>query len=64
MKTATRRRPTTTTTITDCVHYWQIEPPSGETSEAVCIHCGAERTFENGYDWREWNEKGTATTGL
>ena len=31
----------------DCAHWWQIESPNGETSEGVCKHCGASRSFSN-----------------
>ena len=32
---------------TDCAHWWQIESPNGETSQGVCKHCGAARSFLN-----------------
>ncbi len=31
----------------DCAHWWQIETPNGETSDGVCKHCGAARSFSN-----------------
>jgi len=30
-----------------CAHYWQIEPPAGACSHAICRKCGAERDFRN-----------------
>ncbi len=39
-----------------CVHYWVIEPPSGETSRGVCKHCGMERIFHNSVNTK--TEKG------
>lgn len=35
-----------------CRHHWRIEPPQGETSDAVCGICGDTRTFVNG----EWGK--------
>lgn len=30
-----------------CAHYWMIETPNGEMSEASCKYCGAKRSFAN-----------------
>lgn len=30
-----------------CAHHWQIDPPAGSSSHAVCRKCGAERDFRN-----------------
>ena len=30
-----------------CTHHWDLEPPSGPTSEGVCRDCGSVRTFRN-----------------
>jgi hypothetical protein len=30
-----------------CVHYWELEPPCGPESAAVCRKCGEARSFPN-----------------
>jgi hypothetical protein len=30
-----------------CPHHWRIGTPSGETSSAICLICGASRRFNN-----------------
>jgi hypothetical protein len=30
-----------------CPHHWRIGTPSGETSSAICLMCGASRRFKN-----------------
>lgn len=30
-----------------CPHHWRIGTPSGETSSAICLICGASRQFNN-----------------
>jgi len=31
----------------ECVHFWEVEPPSGTDSLGVCRLCGEERRFPN-----------------
>jgi len=31
----------------ECAHHWMIETPNGETSQARCKRCGANRDFLN-----------------
>jgi len=33
--------------MTDCIHHYRIETPSGESSKAVCLRCGFGREFQN-----------------
>lgn len=30
-----------------CAHHWRIDAPQGAESRALCLKCGAERTFSN-----------------
>ena len=39
-------------TVSPCTHHWLIDPPSGETSQAVCKLCGARREFDHSSDAR------------
>ena len=33
--------------VKEHTHYWLYEEPNGETSTAVCVHCGATRVSPN-----------------
>ncbi len=35
------------TVTTICIHHWRLEPqePMRDKYEAVCLYCGAERTY-------------------
>ena len=33
--------------MSKCVHFYEIETPSGPTSEGVCTKCGDRRSFIN-----------------
>jgi DNA-binding MarR family transcriptional regulator len=39
----------------ECIHYWNIEPPSKPTSLGVCMYCGGKKIFLNDppYPWPE-----------
>ncbi len=30
-----------------CIHHWKIEPPEKDTSEGICLKCGATQIFPN-----------------
>jgi hypothetical protein len=30
---------------TECMHHWQLSPPSGELTNGTCKKCGAEKQF-------------------
>ena len=34
-----------------CSHYWKIAPPKGPTSQGVCLLCGSDGEFPNGFEW-------------
>jgi hypothetical protein len=38
-----------------CIHYWEIEPPSGLTSVGTCNHCGESREFQNYFHYYKEN---------
>ena len=42
--------------VTECVHHWMIEPPSGSKySSGTCKHCGVTRDdFANSATYSEW----------
>lgn len=31
--------------MTDCKHYWIVDPPSGPTAQGICKLCGEEKEF-------------------
>ena len=31
--------------MSECVHYWIVEPPKGPTAKGKCKHCGEEKEF-------------------
>lgn len=42
--------------MSDCKHWWIVEPPSGEPEmAAVCKLCGAQRTFPASLE-EEWQK--------
>ncbi len=42
--------------MTECVHYWKIEEPSGPVSKGVCKYCGREKEYVTAYGYR-YNNK-------
>jgi len=36
--------------MTDCRHFWEIEPSNGRFSLGVCRYCGEEKEFQNSSD--------------
>ena len=47
-------------TPSECVHWWQIEPPNGPTSTGRCKRCGAEKDFANSEEHSSWQQDGQA----